>query len=99
MLGEPGENGGISALGPFLLLEGSEGIERAPLEGIREALGIAEEEHRFASGAEWRALVLGGEESAIPEPGRERLIDWFPGDHDHEGREAFVFRAEAVAEP
>lgn len=60
-------DGGVAAEGEFVELDGAESVERAALEVWGEPVGVTEVEDGFASGAEGDALVVGGEEAAVPE--------------------------------
>ena len=74
-------------------------IQQQPPALARDAVGIAEIEHRIRAAAELHALMLRRQEAAAPQARVERLVDLARRDQHDERRQVFVVAAQAVVHP
>ena len=91
---------GVEASGELLLVQAADEVEHLAAVLARDAVRIAQVEHRVAARAQAAALVLARKESASPEARAERLhVADALRDHHHEARQVVVHASEAVAHP
>ena len=88
VLGDPRLRLRVGDVVQVLLVEPGQRVKHAPADGPRDAVGVAQVEHRVAVRAQRHALVLGGQHARAPQPVEQRLglLAAGPrGRHDDEG--------------